>query len=279
VLVALVPALLALSNEKALIPQFIDITPTSGIKFRHLNGDANVKKYIFEAKGGGAAFLDYDNDGWMDVLLVQGSTLERFKQGSNPGPALYRNKRDGTFEDVTPRSGLKGGRGWGMGVTVADYDNDGLADIYLTNLGPNVLYRNNGDGTFTDVSEKAGVEDARWGTSAAFGDYDGDGYLIYTCNYLDMNFTSCLRLVLESFVSPGQTNHLRPKAFRIWLMFSTATRGMAHSPTAKSRVLPRRNLFPGLKGRRDNDHDLDLWPMTPNRTSCTESREPSRRKA
>src|SRR5687768_14490923 len=115
VLFGLVPALLVLSNERASIPQFIDITPTSGIKFRHLNGDANQKNYIFEAKGGGAAFLDSDNDGWMDVLLVQGSTLERFKQGSNPGPVLYRNKRDGTFEDVTAKSGLKGARGWGMG--------------------------------------------------------------------------------------------------------------------------------------------------------------------
>jgi hypothetical protein len=138
------------------IPQFTDTTAASGITFRHLNGDALQKRYIFEAKGGGVGAFDFDNDGWMDILLVQGSTLERFKQGKNPGPSLYHNKGDGTFEDVTVKSGLKQEQpGWGMGVTFADYDNDGFTDIYLTCLGPNLLYRNNGDGTFSDVTEKA----------------------------------------------------------------------------------------------------------------------------
>jgi len=265
VLFGLVPALLVLSNERASIPQFIDITPTSGIKFRHLNGDPNVKNYIFEAKGGGAAFLDFDNDGWLDVLLVQGSTLERFKQGSNRGPALYRNKRDGTFEDVTAKSGLKGGRGWGMGVTVADYDNDGLADIYLTNLGPNVLYRNNGDGTFTDVSEKAGVGDTRWGTSAAFGDYDGDGYLdLYVCNYLDMNFSQlpapgsgkfCFYLGRPTICGPKGI----PGAADV--LYRNNGDGTFADVSEKTGVVEKKPL-PGLGviwADIDNDHDLDLY--------------------
>src|SRR5262249_5723039 len=133
------------------IPQFIDITNASGISFQHVNGDPEDKKYLFEAKGAGAAAFGFDNGGWMDGLLVQGSTVERFEKGDNPGPVLYRNKRDGTFEDVTTRSGLKAQQpGWGMGVTTGDFDNDGFTDIYLTCLGPNLLYHNNGDGTFTD---------------------------------------------------------------------------------------------------------------------------------
>src|SRR5215831_18418165 len=173
------------------IPQFTDVTASAGITFRHVNGDPLQKRYIFEAKGGGVGAFDFDNDGWMDILLVQGSTLERFKQGKNPGPSLYHNKGDGTFEDVTAKSGLKQEQpGWGMGVTFADYDNDGLTDIYLTCLGPNLLYRNNGDGTFSNVTEKAGIGDSRWSTSAAFGDYDQDGLLdLYVCNYLDIDLS------------------------------------------------------------------------------------------
>ncbi len=170
------------------IPVFTDVTAQSGIRFTHINGAANQKDYIFETKGGGCGFLDYDNDGWMDILLVQGSTLERYRKGDNPRCALFRNKRNGTFEDVTEKAGLKQ-TGWGMGVTFGDYDNDGFADIYLTFLGPDVLYRNNGNGTFTDVTAKAGLADPRWSTSAGFGDYDGDGDLdLYVCNYIKVDF-------------------------------------------------------------------------------------------
>jgi hypothetical protein len=154
-----------------------------------MSGETSQKSYIFEAKGGGVGAFDFDNDGWMDILLVQGSTLEGFLRGDNPGPSLFRNKRDGTFKDLTVKAGLKRQAGWGMGVAFGDYDNDGFADIYLTCLGPNILYRNNGDGTFTDVTERAKVGDRRWSTSAAFGDYDQDGYLdLYVCNYLEMDF-------------------------------------------------------------------------------------------
>jgi len=190
---ALVAAVLAIAfrpgSPDLPIPHFIDVTAASGITFRHLNGDAFQKRYIFEAKGGGVGAFDFDNDGWMDILLVQGSTLEKFKQGKNPGPTLYHNRGNGTFEDVTSKSRLKPEQpGWGMGVTFADFDNDGFADIYITCLGPNLLYHNNGDGTFSDVTEAAGVGDRRWSTSAAFGDYDQDGLLdLYVCNYLDLD--------------------------------------------------------------------------------------------
>lgn len=168
------------------IPRFVDVTASSGITFQHICGSAEEKDYIFEAKGGGLAAFDYDNDGLMDVLFTQGSTLERHRHKDDPSPALYRNKGNWRFEDVTRKAGLTC-KGWGMGAGIADYDNDGFADVYLTNLGRNVLYRNNGNGTFTDVTEKAGVGASGWSTSAAFGDSDGDGDLdLYVAEYLDV---------------------------------------------------------------------------------------------
>jgi hypothetical protein len=170
------------------VPQFTDQAAKAGINFHHINGPADRKDLIFEAKGGGLGFFDYDNDGWMDLLLVQGSTVEAHLQGKDGHCVLYHNKRDGTFEDVTEKAGLTH-PGWGMGVSFGDYDNDGFTDIYLTFLGPNVLYHNNGNGTFTDVTEKAGVGDPRWSSSAGFGDYDRDGDLdLYVCNYITIDW-------------------------------------------------------------------------------------------
>jgi hypothetical protein len=161
-----------------------DVTAGSGLDFVHTNGAPDRKDYIFEAKGGGVAALDIDNDGWMDAVFAQGSSLERWKKGENPTPAVYRNRGDGTFENVTARAGLTR-RGWGMGVTAADFDNDGFTDLYLTNLGPDVLYRNNGDGTFADVTARAGVSVPGWSASAAFFDADRDGLLdLYVTGYL-----------------------------------------------------------------------------------------------
>src|SRR5262249_9366343 len=138
---------------------------------------------IIEANGNGAAFFDYDNDGDMDVLITNGSTLENYRKGGSPMVALYRND-GGRFVDVTQQAGLRK-NGWAMGVCVADYDNDGHEDFYLTAYGPNILYRNNGDGTFQDVTSQAHVGDARWGTNCAFGDYDRDGKVdLYVSNYM-----------------------------------------------------------------------------------------------
>ncbi len=168
------------------VPRLVDVAGQSGIVFTHVSGDADVKRYIFETKGGGIGALDYDNDGRMDLYVVQGSTMELWKQGSNPHGRLFRNLGSWKFEDVTEQAGLTRGA-WGMGVAAADFDNDGFVDLYLTNLGPNILYHNNGDGTFTDVTARAGVGDPRWSTSASFADYDGDGFLdLFVPNYLDV---------------------------------------------------------------------------------------------
>ncbi|HEY8231413.1 MAG TPA: CRTAC1 family protein [Vicinamibacteria bacterium] len=163
-----------------------DATAGSGLDFVHFSGARDRKDYIFEAKGGGAAALDIDNDGWLDVVFAQGSTLERHRSGSSPGPAVYRNRGDGSFENVSARAGLAA-RGWGMGVAAADYDNDGFTDLYLTNLGPDVLYRNNGDGSFSDVTARTGLSVPGWSASAAFFDADRDGFLdLYVARYLDV---------------------------------------------------------------------------------------------
>jgi len=137
---------------------------------------------------GGIAAFDYDNDGWMDILLVNGSTLADLQSGKCHSSKLYRNNHDGTFTDVTAKAGLTH-CGWGFGVAVGDYDNDGWEDLYITYLDGGVLYRNNGNGTFSDVTAKAGVtNEGRWGTSAAFGDYDNDGNLdLYVVNYVDLD--------------------------------------------------------------------------------------------
>jgi hypothetical protein len=164
---------------------FIDATAQARIDFRHVNG-ATGKRHFIETMGPGCAFVDYDNDGKLDIYLVNGHDLE----AANRPPAtnaLYRNRGDGTFTEVTQAAGV-GDPGYGMGVTAGDYDNDGDLDLHVTNYGPNVLYRNNGDGTFTDVSQAAGVGDDRWGVGCAFLDYDNDGNLdLYVANYVDFS--------------------------------------------------------------------------------------------
>jgi hypothetical protein len=166
---------------------FTDITRAAGIDF-HLTCGGPQKLYIMESMCGGVAVFDYDNDGWMDIFLVNGSTLEDVKSSKCHPSKLFHNNHDGTFTDVTAKSGINH-CGWGFGVAVGDYDNDGNEDLYITYLDGAVLYHNNGDGTFTDVTAKAGVNNAgRWGTSAAFGDYDNDGYLdLYVANYVDLD--------------------------------------------------------------------------------------------
>ena len=162
-------------------PRFVDVSREAGLEFVHRNQVAEpdpAAKYLVETMGSGGGFLDFDDDGWMDIYLVNG-------RGSN---RLYRNRGDGTFADVTGEAGV-GDSSYGMGCTFGDYDNDGRVDIYVTNVGPNVLYRNQGDGAFRDVSRRSGVADPRWGTSAAFADYDGDGLLdLYLANYLEFSF-------------------------------------------------------------------------------------------
>lgn len=151
-----------------------------------MNVSSPDKKYIVESMGGGVAFFDYNNDGLLDIYLLNSDTVEaRLANKPRPRAALYRNRGDGTFEDVTDKSGL-GDPGWAMGVAVGDYDNDGFDDLYVTCFGPNRLYRNRGNGTFEDVTTRAGVGDPRFSTGAAWGDYDRDGRLdLFVANYVD----------------------------------------------------------------------------------------------
>jgi enediyne biosynthesis protein E4 len=166
---------------------FVDVTRAAGIDFRLTCGSPE-KLSILETQCGGAAAFDYDNDGWMDILLVDGSTLEDYRAGKCHPPRLYHNNHDGTFTDVSAKSGLNF-CGWGYGVAIGDFDNDGWEDVYITGFHGSALYHNNHDGTFTDVTAKAGVANAdSWGTSAAFGDYDNDGNLdLYVANYVDLD--------------------------------------------------------------------------------------------
>jgi hypothetical protein len=156
---------------------FKDIAQQSGLtSWRHQMGTLE-KKYILEATGSGVALLDYDNDGWLDIYMVNGSTYDALAGKSDPPhAALFHNNHDGTFTDVAAKAGVTNDR-WGFGVAVGDYDNDGWPDLYVSNFGKNRLYHNNHDGTFTDVAEKAGVTLGNWSTGATFGDYDGDGRL------------------------------------------------------------------------------------------------------
>jgi enediyne biosynthesis protein E4 len=182
-------------SQKAFPGKFVDIISASGIRFNYLSSHT-PEHYLPGTMGPGVALLDYDNDGRLDIFLVNGAPLQDpTPKGSIPqktGPTywnrLYHQKPDGTFEDVTEKAGLQG-VGYGMGVAVGDYDNDGYEDLYVTAYGGNKLYHNNGDGTFTDVTEKAGVAGSGWSTSAAWVDLDNDGLLdLVVLRYLQWDF-------------------------------------------------------------------------------------------
>ena len=166
--------------------QFVDVTSEAGIHFKHVDGRSG-QKYLLETLGSGAVFFDYDNDGDIDLYVVNGTDLPGFTSPATPTNVLYCNNGNGTFTDVTAQAGV-GHTGYGMGCAAADYDNDGCQDLYIANYGQNVLYHNNGDGTFTDVTQKSGVGDSRWSTSCAFLDYNLDGYLdLYVVNYVEFS--------------------------------------------------------------------------------------------
>ena len=171
---------------------FLNVARESGLNVKTFFGGEHKNKYLLETTGCGIAFYDYDNDGWLDIFIVNGWRLEGFPTGSEPTSHLFRNNRDGTFTDVTAKAGLAHS-GWGQGVCVGDYDNDGWDDLFVTYYGKNVLYHNNGDGVFTDVSQKAGVagKNTRWNTGCAFVDYDRDGRLdLFVANYIDMDLAT-----------------------------------------------------------------------------------------
>jgi len=168
------------------VPQLIDVTKKAGINFNHLSSPE--KKYIVESMAGGVLVIDYDRDGWPDLYFTNAPTVDQALKGVPAKGALYHNNGDGTFTDVTDKAGV-GTPCFAMGGAVGDYDNDGWPDMFITCLGQNVLYHNNGDGTFTDVTKKAGLANSSsWSTGAAFGDYDGDGFLdLAVTGYVDFH--------------------------------------------------------------------------------------------
>jgi enediyne biosynthesis protein E4 len=199
------------------IAYFTDIAKKAGLTLMNTFGGVTTKKYIIETTGTGVAIFDADNDGWPDIFIVNGTKLEDktspAKTGKNaataPSNHLYHNNHDGTFTDITRKAGLVH-TGWGQGVCVGDYDNDGWPDLFVTYYGENVLYHNNGDGTFTDVSEKAGVAGTgkAWGTGCAFVDYDRDGHLdLMVANYVDFD--------LASTPAPGERVNCMWKGFPV----------------------------------------------------------------
>jgi hypothetical protein len=168
---------------------FLNVAKESGLNEKCIYGGEHKNKYLLETTGCGVAFYDYDNDGWLDIFFVNGTRLEGFPAGKEPINRLFKNNRDGTFTDVTLKAGLAHS-GWGQGVCIGDYDNDGYEDLFIAYFGKNALFHNNGNGTFTDVTDKAGVggNPKRWNTGCAFVDYDRDGKLdLFVANYIDMD--------------------------------------------------------------------------------------------
>jgi hypothetical protein len=170
--------------------QYVDVASQAGLKIPNVWGGVDHKRVIIETKGSGLAFFDYDNDGWLDIYLTNGNRLgAKWPAGQEPISHLYKNNRDGTFTDVTEKSGLAR-TGWQTGVCVGDYNNDGWDDLFCCFWGHNILFRNNGNGTFTDVTREAGLaqEKGRWGTGCTFLDYDRDSHLdLFVCNFIKLD--------------------------------------------------------------------------------------------
>ena len=181
----------AVQNAKAPLANFVDIGEKAGLTMKTIFGGVDTKKYIIETTGTGIAIFDYDNDGWPDIFIVNGTTLEGFPADEAPTNHLYHNNHDGTFTDVTEKAGLVA-TGWGQGVCVGDYDNDGWEDLYVTYYGKNRLYHND-HGVFTEVAEKAGVAGSgkSWGTGCAFIDFNRNGHLdLFVANYVDFDLST-----------------------------------------------------------------------------------------
>jgi len=200
------------------LPQFTDVAREAGVAFHHTNG-ASAEKHLVETMGSGAVFFDYDGDGWVEIFLVDGGSISDPAVDRRARHRLYHNRGNGTFEDVTERSGIQH-HGYGMGACAGDYDGDGRPDLYITNYGPNVLYHNNGDGTFTDVTATAHVGDPRWSTGCAFADLDRDGKLdLWVVNYVDADrahspFCGNARLGVRFYCHPLNYNPLPSTVYR-----------------------------------------------------------------
>jgi enediyne biosynthesis protein E4 len=256
----------SISNEDTSLPKFINATPETGIIFNHCLGSKKINN-IVEATGSGVGWLDYDQDGWMDLYLVNGCYLEGVNDPNSPFKGkkmtdrLYRNKHDGTFEDMTEKAGLGGDEdGYGMAVQAGDYDNDGYPDLYVTNYGGNVLYHNNGNGTFTNVTAKAGVAcKGEWSTGAAFFDYDNDGKSdLFVGVYL--KYDAVYRLFYEADIYPGPLAYPAMKSH----LFHNNGDGTFTDVTQKAKVDKEGRAMGALPVDYDNDGWVDLFVANDN---------------
>jgi enediyne biosynthesis protein E4 len=241
---------------------FLNVAREAGLNVKTIFGGEHTNKYLLETTGCGVAFYDYDNDDWLDIFLVNGWRLEGFAKGHEPTSHLFKNNRDGTFTDVTAKAGLVHS-GWGQGVCVGDYDNDGFDDLFVTYFGKNVLYHNNGDGTFTDVTEKAGVatNGKRWNTGCAFVDYDRDGRLdLFVANYIDLDLATApvpesgpcsYKGVLVACGPPGLNGGKN-------ILFHNNGDGTFSDVSQRSGILQANGTY-GL-GVLTGDFDNDGWP-------------------
>jgi len=241
---------------------FVNVGREAGLNVKTIFGGEHKNKYLLETTGCGVAFYDYDNDGWLDIFFVNGTRLEGFPTGQAPSSHLFKNNRDGTFTDVTAQAGLLHS-GWGQGVCIGDYDNDGYEDLFVTYFGKNVLYHNNGNGTFTDVTEKAGVGGSgkRWNTGCAFVDYDRNGHLdLFVANYIDLDLATapvpesgpCLyKGVMVACGPPGLNGGKN-------VLFRNNGDGTFTDVTEKAGILDANGTY-GL-GVLTGDFDNDGWP-------------------
>jgi hypothetical protein len=240
-----------------------DVAREARLEFLQVCGGDTSKKYILETTGSGVAFIDYDNDGWLDIFLVNGTRLEGFAAGKTPTSKLFHNNRDGTFRDVTANAGLTHS-GWGQGVCIGDYNNDGFDDIFLTYWGEDLLYHNNGDGTFTEIGRIAKVagDATRWSTGCAFVDYDRDGKL-------DLFVTHYVNFSLQNAKDPGSNPYCMYRGLAVncgprGLQGETSTLyhnngdGTFTDVSAASGILKPSGYF-GL-GVLVADYDNDGWP-------------------
>ena len=243
--------------------QFVEVSAKAGIHFTLTSGGPE-KRYIIEAKGGGGlAWIDYDQDGFPDLFLVNGSTFEHWKRGDSARSRLFHNNGDGTFTDVSANSGLNH-TGWGMGVCAGDYDNDGRDDLYVTYYGGNVLYHNEGNGRFSDVTAKAGVQGHGWGMGCAFGDLDNDGSLdLYVANYVDVDIAhlgepgsapNCTYRGIDTFCGPRGLPGGRD------ILFHNNGDGTFADVTEKAGIDPGEYFGLGVvMGDYDQDGRLDIY--------------------
>ncbi len=255
-----------ISPHARMAVQFVDVAEALGITFKHVNGESG-RLYYLETMGSGMAFLDYDNDGDLDLYIVNSAPLPGFVTATPPTNVLYRNDGDKGFTDVTVEADV-GHRGYGMGCGTADYDNDGDPDLYVTNFGENVLYRNNGDGTFTDVTVHAGVGDSdRWSSSCAFVDYDHDGNLdLYVVNYLDYDIAEDG----EWYDVNGRQIYSNPRVYKgvSDALYSNNGDGTFTDVTQRAGVYNDTGKGLGVTcGDYDNDRRIDIYvanDTTPN---------------